>query len=133
MPWGAGFGTIGPDAGYAQTLVKDRPLQLADGEHRGSAAAAVAAIASARSSLLGRAPIGKDIDVAAVLLGYDIGGLPEEVVRDLQAARMSWLAGVGHRPGALLDLVGAISADTLRQDAAAIRSRMAQGERLINR
>lgn len=132
VPWGGGFGTIGPDSGYARTLVKSRPLQLAAGEHRGNAAAAVAAIASARSSLFGRAPIGRDIDVAATLLGYDTEGLPEAVVQGLQTARMTWLAGVEHRPGALVDLVATIAVDVLRQDAAAIRARMAQGERLID-
>jgi hypothetical protein len=133
VPWGGGFGTIGPDSGYARTLVGSRELDLAEGEPRGRAAAAVAAIASARSSLFGRAPIGKDIDVGAVLLGYDTAELPPDVVRGLQTARMSWLAGVEHRPGALVDLVAAIDPETLREDAAAIRSRMAQGERLINR
>ena len=45
VPWGGAFGTTGPDTGYALSLVGQRDLVLAHGEHRANAEAAIAAVA----------------------------------------------------------------------------------------
>ncbi|MCP4968300.1 MAG: hypothetical protein GY926_24095 [bacterium] len=131
MQWGAGFGTTGPDSGYARSLVAARDLVLADGEHRSNVDVAVAAIASARSSLFGRAPTGKDIEMVLVLLGYDNEGVPAEMTADLAAKRVNWFAAAGHHPANLHSFIALLSADTLRLTAGEARSQMAQGTALI--
>ena len=89
MPWGGAFGTIGPDAGYVLRLIRTTDLVLADGENRHNAEAAIAAVATARSSRFGRAPVREDVELAAVVLGYDTGELPDELVASLQAVLAS--------------------------------------------
>jgi hypothetical protein len=131
MKWGSGFGAVGPDSGYALSLIGRRDFELAEGEHRPNAAAAVAAVASARSSLYGRAPIGKDIDLALVLLGYDSEDIPTEITTELARGRLTWFSAAGHHPGKLVDFVGSIEADVIRLTADQARARMAGGERLI--
>ncbi len=133
MMWGSGFGAAGPDSGYALSLVGRRDLEMAAGEHRQNANAAVAAVASARSSLYGRAPTGKDIDLALVLLGYDTKGIPTDITEELAQGRLEWFAAVGHHPGKLVDFVGSIEADVLLLTADQARGRLAGGERLIAR
>lgn len=131
MKWGNGFGTNGPDAGYALLLAKQRDLDLADGEHRENADAAVAAVAAARSSLFGRGPTGKDIDLALVLLGYDKGSVPKETAANLGEDRLGWFTGAAHHPAKLVDFIAKLPSDTLRLTAAEARGRMASGETLI--
>ena len=131
MQWGAGFGTTGPDSGYARSLIATRDLDLAAGEHRSNVDVAVAALASARSSLFGRAPTGKDIDMVLVLLGYDNAGVPDEMAADLATKRVDWFAAVGHHPANLHTFIASLSADTLRLTADQTRSQIAQGTQLI--
>lgn len=132
MQWGAGFGTTGPDAGYALSLVAERDFDLAEGEHRSNVDVAVAAVASARSSLFGRGPTGNDIDMAMVLLGYDSDGVSPAMSSDLATRRIEWFAAAGHHPANLHDFVAALDADVLRLTAAEARSEMAQGTDLFN-
>jgi hypothetical protein len=131
MKWGAGFGVTGPDAGYAMTLTKSRVMTLADGEHRGNAEAAVAAVAAARSSLYGRAPTKQDIDFALVVLGYDTTDLPTDIVFELGEKRLVWFAAVGHQPGRLTSFLSRIERSVLRLSAAEARAMMARGDHLI--
>jgi hypothetical protein len=73
QPSGRLLGSPGPNVGYAYTLAeraKDR-LQLAPHEHVHDAVVVVAEIAAKRAALFGRAPVIRDIDLAATLLGYD--------------------------------------------------------------
>lgn len=131
--WGAGFGSTGPDAGYAHSLVAGRDLELVEGEHLGNASVALAAVAAARSSLFGRAPTMKDVDLALVLLGYDTEGLPDEPAATLASSRLGWFAAASHHPDKLTSFLTAIEADVLRLTAAEARGRMAQGDQLIDR
>lgn len=133
MKWGAGFGSAGPDAGYAMTLVKSRDIELADGEHKSNADAAIAAVAAARSSRFGRGPTKKDVDFALVLLGYDSGGLQEETVNDLGTARLAWFAAAGHHPDRLTTFLSRLEPAVLDLTAEEARTRMAHGEQLIPR
>ena len=133
MKWGAGYGSTGPDAGYAMTLVKSRDVELADGEHRGNANAAIAAVAAARSSLFGRAPTKKDVDLALVLLGYDTDDLPAGEVAELGAARRGWFAAAGHHPDRLTKFLSRLEPSVLQLTAEDARARMAKGEQLITR
>jgi hypothetical protein len=66
-------GDPGPNIGWAYTLVnrvKDR-FKLARGEYVGDAAAVVAEVASRRAASYGRAPVIRDVEVAATVFGYD--------------------------------------------------------------
>lgn len=132
MPWGDGFGTTGPDAGYALTLVADRKLDLADGEHRANVNVAVAAVASARSALFRRGPTGQDIDLALVLLGYDTTGVPHEMATNLAEKRVGWFAAVAHHANKLHGFIAALDKKVLRMTAEEARSQMAANTQLIS-
>jgi hypothetical protein len=73
QPTGPLRGAPGPNIGYAYTLanrIKDR-LKLAPHEYIGDALAVVAEIAARRAASFGRAPVIRDVEFAATLLGYD--------------------------------------------------------------
>ncbi len=67
-------GFPGPDQGYALKLAHDMLLPeiaLKDGESEEDVLAGLAAIATARASLFGRAPVGADLLHAAALFSFD--------------------------------------------------------------
>jgi hypothetical protein len=130
MRSGAGFGRTGPDPGYALSLIAARQPDLAEGEHRADVDAALAALVSARASLYGRAPTGKDVDLAVVLVGLD-SGVPESLRAELAGKRREWFAAAGHHPTKLYAFVSRLDADVLRLTADEARSRMATGSSLI--
>ena len=129
--FGAGFGTVGPDSGYALSLVKARDLELADGERRANTDIALAAIASARAALFGRAPTGKDVDLAMALLGLDPAA-PESVRRDMGESRKRWFAAVAHHPGRLHGFIASLDHGVLALTAEDALARTAEGKTLIN-
>lgn len=131
MRWGSGFGVSGPDAGYAISLARRRQIEVGDGEHRVNVDVAVAAVASARSSLFGRSPTGKDIDLALVVLGLDDSGIPGDLAADLAQGRLGWFTGAAHHPEKLVDFIARLSPETLRLTADEARQRMTQGQRLF--
>lgn len=114
-PWprGAGFGSPGPNVGFALTLVARAHLRitLAPNEHEGDAHALVAAVAMKRASLFGRAPVAADVSCALLILGYE-GPASGDFVE--------WriLAGIDaahdYRPG--LDICARVSPEDLRLD-----------------
>ena len=108
-----------------------RPIELAAGEHRHNANAAIAALATARASLFGRSPTKHDIDLALVLLGYNASGLDHAVVDELAARRLRWFAAVGHKPGRLTDFVARVDRAVLKLSAEEARAKMAAGEPLV--
>jgi hypothetical protein len=130
MDLGTGFGRTGPDSGYALTLITSRPLELADGEHRSNLDAGIAAVVSARASLFGRAPTGKDVDLAIVLLGLD-SSIPDGLHTDLATKRKKWFAAAAHHPHNLYSFVSLLDTDVLKLTADEARSRMASGTSLI--
>ena len=129
--FGAGFGTTGPDSGYALTLVRARNLELVEGEHRANTDVALAAVASARSALFGRAPTGKDVDLAVVLLGLDPVH-PEDDRLQMGDWRKRRFASVAHHPGRLHGFIASLEPDILSLTADEARARVARGEALIN-
>jgi hypothetical protein len=124
MPWGGAFGMPGPDAGYALSLVAPRELTLADHEHRTDADAAVAAVAAARSSLVGRGPTKGDVDAAIVILGYDVES-------DFGPVRAAAIGGSAHHPLRIRRLIAGIPTDVYDATADELRERVAAGEALI--
>ena len=133
VPWGGAFGTTGPDTGYAAKLVAGREITLGDDEDRHNAETALAALAGARASRLGRGPTAEDVDVALLLLGYDEEGLPPEVVDDISARRRGWLANLSHNTVALRELVASVAPAVLVATPGELRSRLRSGEQLIGR
>ncbi len=131
VPRGDGFGTVGPDPGYALRLVRARSIAAGPGENPHNAEAAVAAVAAARAAAMGRAPIGEDVEVAVLLLGYDASAAPAEVLATLAERRAPFLAGIGHSSRRAAALVGAIRADLLVGDVVTVRSTIASGDGLI--
>ncbi len=128
--WGRGFGTTGPDTGYALKLIGRRHLELVDGESHHGAETAVTLLAGARASYFGRAPILADIDAAAAILGY-ADGLPGEPADGLAAERSHRVANLGHDTAKARDIMAAVPVDVLTAPLADIRSRLAAGERLV--
>lgn len=92
VPSGGGFGSAGPDPGWALKLVANANLPGDDPD----LGAVVTGLVLARASASGRAPIPGDIDVALVLCGYFEDASPALVER-----RERWIAAVPHdkRPG----------------------------------
>jgi hypothetical protein len=91
-PEGGMFGHIGPDHGYALSLISGYDLPDDDPDLR----SVVAGLTQARAAALGRAAIREDIEVALMLCGYW-----EESPRSLVERRQRWLAAAPHdqRPG----------------------------------
>ena len=133
VPSGGAFGVVGPDPGYARHLARSKELLLAEGELRHNAEAAVAELGAARAARIGRAPIGEDVDVAALLLGYDSEGVTEQVLTQLAADRPRLIAGLSHSAQRGIALVARVPDEVLVADAAEIRARMSAGERLLAR
>ena len=131
VPRGTGFGTVGPDPGYANRLVRGRTLVTAPGENAHNARAAVAALAAARAAALGRAPVRGDVDIAILLLGYDATAAPADVLATLAQRRAGYLAGISHSARKAAALVDAVDADLLVADVVTVRSTVAAGDRLI--
>ncbi len=131
VPWGGAFGTTGPDTGYALRLLRNRELALAAGEDRHNADAAIVALAGARASHFGRAPTARDVDVAAMILGFVPEGMPKDLIDDLARDRKRWLANLGHDPAKARHLVSSVPIGNLAARLEDLRARMEHGERLI--
>jgi len=133
VPWGGSFGTTGPDTGYVLRLLASRPITLAAGEQRSNVDAAVVALAGARASALGRAPIGQDVDVALLVLGLEPDGIPTETLEAITAERVRRLPGLAHDPTRVRALVAAVPADRLRATPDELRAAVAAGEWRLGR
>jgi len=129
--FGAGFGTTGPDSGYALSLIRSRQYEVGGGEHRVNTDAGLAAVASARAALFRRGPTAKDVDAAMVLLGLD-PELPEQIRVAMNDKRIVWFAAAGHHATKLYGFAAALDPDVLRLTSDEARSKMAQGTPLIN-
>jgi hypothetical protein len=132
VPSGGAFGTTGPDSGYAGRLTRGRELLIASGETRHNAEAAVAELAGARAARFGRAPTGEDVDVAALLLGYDPEGVDPDLIEALAVDRRGLVAGVAHSARRRLALIAVVDAAVLASGTSEIRARMAGGEKLLD-
>jgi hypothetical protein len=102
---GKGFGSTGPDGGFAIKLAADYAdrLVLAPGEDKHDVEIGAALIASKRAARLGRAPSVYDVQVALGLFGY-----LAEAPSDLIEYRRGLFQAVGHSweaQGALVDAV----------------------------
>jgi hypothetical protein len=127
VPHGGRFGSPGPDAGYALTLLADRQIPTVAGEHRNDAVAAIAAVMSARAASFGRAPVVGDAEVAAVILGYT-----GPSVEALGRVRPAAIAGLAHHASASRTLVAAVDRAALGASLEEVTRRAADGETLLS-
>lgn len=127
VPWGGAYGTPGPDAGYARSLAAGREMALVPGERRSDAEVATAALATARASFFGRAPVIGDIDVAVVILCYDRSGIPAAVADRIAAARGEWVTDIARKPQHVASLVRAVPLDLLTAGIDEVRAAVADG------
>jgi len=104
MPWGGAFGTPGPDTGWALKLVRSADLP----DRSEGLELVLAALMGARASLLGRAPIPEDLEVAKILVG-----IGEGVPSKLSERRGRWIEATAHEPSPGRIAVSEIEPDLL--------------------
>jgi hypothetical protein len=128
-PRGRDLGVPGPDQGYAllvaHELFADR-LQLSPGITTEDALVGAAAVASARAALFGRAPVGKDVELALTLFGF-LGPAPP----DLVAGRASLFQAAAHHYRQQRRIVEAVPESTLRLTPDEVRERLSDWRTLI--
>ncbi len=128
-PRGRDLGRPGPDQGYAllvaHQLFEDR-LELSPGITAEDALVGGAAVASARAALFGRAPVGKDVELALVLFGF-LGGAPA----DLIAARVALFQAAAHHYRQQRRIVESVPEPTLRMAPDDVRGRLADWRSLV--
>ncbi len=124
MRWGGAFGRPGPDTGWAQRLSEERPLDVPEGENPTLVRALIAAVAAARASYFGRAPVTADIDFAVLLLGLNPEELPAELVERVGEGRRRWLREAAGEVTKGQGLLAALGPDVLKLTAAELRHRM---------
>jgi hypothetical protein len=129
LPVGPAFGVQGPDQGYAllvaEELFEDR-LQLSPGISAGDALHGCSAVACARAGRLGRAPVGKDVELALVLFGF-LGDAPADLIE----WRTSLFQAVAHDYLAQRRIVDSVPGETLRLTAEQVRARLAGWRSLV--
>jgi hypothetical protein len=118
MPSGDGFGTPGPDAGFAKTLISrdeidDRSPELES---------VLSAIMVARASSFGRAPTRGDLEAAKAMCGIGGSNAPEWV----HERRSHWMHAVAHDKPKGSTAVSEVDRDLLGKSPEEIRSALAQ-------
>jgi hypothetical protein len=129
MPDGDGFGSQGPDQGYALFLGKrfaDK-LELVDGEHKADVLAGCLGVATKRASLFGRGPVIYDWEVAFTAFGY-LGGAPTNVVQK----RVELFAEAAHHYWKRRAIADVVPESTLRMTPQMVKAAMASGQELLN-
>lgn len=115
VPSGGRFGQVTPDGGWALRLVNAAELPDDDPNLK----AVLAALTMARAGVLGRAPVGEDLEVALFVCGYGYEPSAEVVER-----RERWKAAVPHevRPGQTA--VGEVDRDLILRKPDELRKSM---------
>lgn len=111
VPRGAGFGSAGPDPGWALKLV--RGTALPDDDPR--LVKVVTGLVQARAAAFGRAAIPEDIDVALSLCGYGPKAAPGAEER-----RRRWLEATAHEQRYGATAVGDVDREELMQRPARV-------------
>lgn len=88
MPSGPGFGTPGPDTGWALRIINQTEIP---GDGHPALRKLLAALMGARAAYYGRAPIHEDLEVGLALVG-----LRNRRSEDLDARRERWMAITSH-------------------------------------
>ncbi len=122
QPQGKLFGSQGPDQGYALRLAErdlGPRLRLAAGESGTDVVEGCTLIALARASRFGRAPVLRDLELAAGLFGYLHE--PASVPDALLALRAALFSGAGHAYALQRRLVSAVPEATLRMASTEVK------------
>jgi hypothetical protein len=128
QPVGRDLGRQGPDQGYALKLAhrfEDR-LELTANEHREDAVAGCLGVALKRASILGRAPVIWDLELAFSVWGF-LGGAPE----DLVAFRKPLFEGARHDYWEEREIADLVPEETLRLTPADVLHRLPAWRDLI--
>jgi hypothetical protein len=127
-PTGPGFGTAGPDQGYALKLAHQLAgrLQLAQGHDLDDAMAGCLGIALRRASLFGRAPVIWDLELAFTLWGY-MGDAPADLVEE----RVRLFQGAAHDYWLQRAIADRVPETTLRLTPAQVVQRLKDWRTLL--
>ncbi|MBT8165699.1 MAG: hypothetical protein HKO63_00030 [Acidimicrobiia bacterium] len=129
VPWGEGFGTPGPDTGYALKLASQAQFVLEPDENRHNVESVLVLIMSARASLFGKAPSADDLSFALLLIGLGAdASVPEAGISALKANRKYWAPRVSHGSASARRLVSMLSPELLRLSVSDLRHQLALGE-----
>jgi hypothetical protein len=121
QPRGALLGSPGPNIGYA-LLLTHRAVDSFDRsplEHADDVEAVVAALAMKRAASFGRAPVGADVECAALVLGYQGTATPEVV--EWRAAAVD---DAHHDYEAVRTICDAVPLEALRLAPSALAARL---------
>lgn len=122
-PDAASFGTVGPDMGYARTLLTLFSRRLVPGGcNRDDLLEAGVAVAMRRAAILGRAPVPEDLEVAFLLLGA-LDGVPGDWSR-AGAKVAEQVEGVRYKAAHAAQLAMSMPADWLLRKPGGVRSRL---------
>ena len=129
MPRGPRLGHQGPDLGYGMKLARtfvDR-LVLTEGETVDDALAGCFAVGAKRASLLGRAPVIYDFDLAFTLWGF-LPGAPAELV----TFRRPLFMGAAHHYEQQRAIADRVPEDTLLTKPDDVRSGLREWRSLLD-
>lgn len=115
MKWGGAFGTPGPDTGFALRIIKAADVP----DRTPGLELVLAALMAARASLLGRAPVLEDLEVAKVIVGMG-HNLPDE----LGERRERWVKATSHEASPGKTAVAEVDPDLLPQRPEAVAKRL---------
>jgi hypothetical protein len=118
MPTGDGFGTPGPDAGFAKTLISRAEIDGRSPELE----AVLSAIMVARASSFGRAPTRVDLEVALAMCGLGDGDAPDWVHERCKR----WMHAISHDKPKGRTALSEIDRDLLRKKPDEIRAALKQ-------
>jgi len=129
QPVGRDLGRPGPDQGYALKLAHrfDDRLELTATEHGEDASAGCLGVALKRASILGRAPVIWDLELAFTLWGF-LGGASD----DLVAFRRPLFEGARHHYWEQREICDLVPDETLQLTPDAIRHRLPAWRELIS-
>jgi hypothetical protein len=119
VPHGEGFGTPGPDTGWALVLIDRANIP---GRTKGLDRV-LAALMGARAASFGRAPTLEDLEVAKILCGIG-DGLPDH----LAARRERWVEATAHEKPPGRSALAEVGMELLGYQPAAVRLRVSKPE-----
>lgn len=117
MPSGDGFGSPGPDAGFAKKLIRNAQIE----DRTPELESVLSAIMTARASSYGRAPTTGDLDAALAMCGLG-GDAPDWVHR----RREHWVHAIAHDKPKGKTALSELDRDLLREKPEKIRASLKQ-------